>query len=125
MIQMLRLNNSQNGVDGVSVRCKKLDITNAHLSTDSERTQDGMLHRNVVATKTYVDFTVRPIYNDEMKPILDILNQHDFWAHFFDPNVGSIVHLHMYCGDRKVTVLKYESINKVLYGECTFNIIEI
>lgn len=122
---ILKIGTLSNVADGIEIPCTKLKITAAHLSINSERTADGLLHRNVVAMKTNVDFSTKPMYNNKMKSILTILNKSDFYAQFFDPNTGSMQIKHVYCGDRAVDVIRYEGDTKVLYGECSFSLVEI
>lgn len=112
-------------VDGVPVKTpSKMSIGFQDVSnSDAGRTQDALMHKNLVARKRKIDLVWASPTPEEAHAILTAFYPEYFNVTYYDPLDGGTVTRTFYSGDKTAPV-KIWSVNNKRYESISFNIIE-
>lgn len=115
------------------IRAETYKITpNARQDLDSYRDADGVLQRTALAhTATTIEFNVIPMYEPEMRSLMDSIvanyinyNERDANCTYFDPETGTMKTGHFYM-DSNLAFNLYAVWNGIpFYKETTFKFVE-
>lgn len=103
---------------GLSMRREDVD------GPDAGRDLNAELHRNRVATKYRFDVTCRPLYDDELGKILQLIKPEFVNVRYYHPEMQSIVTRTMYSNNVSITYQQIYKNGRELWGGITFPLIE-
>ena len=112
-------------VDGVPVKTPSSmsigfqDVSNS----DAGRTQDALMHKNLIARKRKIDLVWAAPTPEEAHAILTAFYPEYFQVTYYDPLDGETVTRTFYSGDKQAPV-KIWFANHKRYESISFNIIE-
>ena len=118
-------NNGMILVDGVAIKTPSSmtigfqDVSN----TDAGRTQDALMHKNMIAQKRKIDFVWAAPTPAEAHAILTAFNPEYFNVTYYDPLVGDTVTKTFYSGDKSAPI-KIWTVGHKRYEQIAFNVIE-
>ena len=92
-------------------------------ASDAGRTQDALMHKNMVAQKRKIAMSWSMPSPDEARAILLAFNNEYFDVTYYDPLDGDIVTRTFYAGDKTAPVKIWTANNK-RYEQISFDIIE-
>lgn len=92
-------------------------------SGDAGRTMDGTLHRDRVAIKRRVDVTLRPLKDDEILTIMNLIKPEYVTVESFSPYDGPIT-LTMYSNNIPVSIYNVGRDGKGLWIDISFPLVE-
>lgn len=92
-------------------------------ASDAGRTQDALMHKNMVAQKRKVALTWAAPTPAEARAILTAFNSEYFNVTYYDPLDGDMVTRTFYAGDKSAPVKVWMANNK-RYEQISFDIIE-
>ena len=95
-------------------------------SSDTGRTEDGLMHNYVVAKKRKLQLVWWNLLQDEVPPILQAVNNTYMEVTYFDALAGETQTRTMYCGDRTAPVQWWcdDTNEGRIYGTVQFDLIE-
>ena len=112
-------------VDGVYVKTPSSmsigyqDVSN----TDAGRTQDALMHKNMIARKVKIELQWAGPTPEEAHAILTAFAPEYIQFTYYDPLENGVVTKTMYSGDKSAPVKIWTANNK-RYSQISFNIIE-
>lgn len=86
-------------------------------------TQDGLMHRAMVAVKIRLDITCRPLTQEEATIVLQVLNHEWLQVQYFDIGQGAVVTKKMYTNNIPATFIIQDGTRQ-LWGGIAFPLIE-
>lgn len=91
---------------------------------DAGRTQDGLMHRNRIATKDRLDITIRPTRTNEIKDIIQALEPEFVNVTYTSPRTGLSVTKTMYSNNIPAQVCWDDPDGETIWEKFTFPLIE-
>ena len=92
-------------------------------AADAGRTQDALMHKNRKAKKRKIQLSWNGVNQAEAHQILKAFEDEYFRVTYYDPWEGETVTKTFYSGDQS-TPVKTWTVNKKLYEQVSFDIIE-
>lgn len=103
--------------DGFNIERNDID------AADSGRDMNGTMRRRIIATKDKLAVTVRPLTDTQMSSLLSLLSNATMTVTYTQPG-GTSRTATFYNSQRPVSI-RQDIGGAMLYGETTFNLIEV
>lgn len=111
-------------VNGTGITPSKMKISIQDISSpDAGRTLDGVMHKDVVASKRTIDLTFNGKRPDEVSSILKLFEPVYVDISFHDPREGKVITKTFYTGDINAES-KIWTVNNKIYSSISFSVIE-
>lgn len=93
--------------------------------SNAGRVKSGTMIRDRLFSKRAYTVKLRPMYQTQLKPILDIIEQEYYWASVYDARLGWRQKMKAYTNNNPVTTSTSLPSGAVLMSGATFKVIEV